>query len=58
MNKYQRVLNQLVKNDIDIPEWMTFRGARNVFRGNLRYLNADIGFLRYMRNEQIKEREK
>lgn len=54
MNKYQRVLNQLVKNDVTIPWDMSFRKARSIWKENLKTFDSSLGFLYFMKANQDK----
>ena len=52
MNKYQKVLNQLVVRDSTKPSFMSFRQARNIWRNNLKEeAESSIEFLQYIKNE-------
>lgn len=58
MNKYQKILNQLVKHDIYRnfeDNYISFYYSRKVWRHSLEYMVADYGFMKCMRKCQINE---
>ena len=57
MNKYQRVLNQLVKHDVyrNYENYViTFYYSRKTWKQNLGGNYNDLGFMQSCRNEQIR----
>ena len=53
MNKYQKVLNQLVQRD-HLNRWIyniSFTESRKVWKRNIKDIDNSIEFMRHMKNE-------